>query len=77
MYFYMTVLLLGLNSYDMFTFYVPVSRPVPLSSVVNRVQRSQVISQAMLIKSVMNKVQEVSSLEVQQQPAAGYDRINR
>ena len=50
---------------------------MPLSSVVNRVQRSQVISQAMLIKSVMNKVQEVSSLEMQPAAATGYDRINR
>ena len=39
---------------------ISVIRPVPLSSVVNRVQRSQAITQAMLINSVMEKVREVT-----------------
>ncbi len=39
---------------------VAVVRPAPLSSVVNRVQRSQAVTQATLINSVMNKVHEVT-----------------
>ena len=43
-----------------FLHFVSVVRPAPLSSIVNRVQRSQAVTQAMLINSVMEKVREVT-----------------
>ena len=47
-----------------------VARPVPLSVTVNRTMRSQAISQATLIRAVLEKVREVKQQPEDPSPSA-------
>ena len=48
---------------------VSVTRPVPLSTFVNRAKRSQAVSHATLISTVLEKVREVRDYDDEPQPS--------